>query len=997
MSLVRKHLFALPLLLTIGLASVALAGGSPGDGSAAPRLVSASDSAVILELKLPDVQLGRQQVGEETFDVVAMDGWGTTTQPGWPQLPVRGVLLAAPTGGQPELRLLQADAEVWPNVRPLPVPAQTVRASDGDPSADSGQALVAEPEFVVDPRAYTAEAAYPGQPVEIGFLGKVRDQHVVQVLFQPFQYQAARRELRVYRTLRVEVHFSPGIASIRPAASTPFDRLLAQSLLNYDTARAVEAAEPAPLALFPSQGEGWGGGQPPALKVIVNADGVYRVTGDDLAKAGLDLAAVDPRRLQLSHLGTPVPVRVTGTDGGRLDPGDAIEFYGVAMTGPYTDRNVYWLSLADGPGARMTQRDGAPRPGLPVPGAFTDTLHLEENHLYWDNLSTGEGLPDGAGKDHWFWDRIVAGEVHTYTFTIDDPAETDGQAAVGVSLRGRTDVPDVTPDHHTRVYLNGRLVSDATWDGKVEVRYTGQIPQVDLQPGSNTLVIQSVGDTGASVDSVFLDWFEIDYARRYVAEQDRLSFTAPGPGEFNFQVVGFSQPEVELYDITDPYRPVRILGKNSLCEAENKPVFSEKTGFYQASADCFAAQFSDRADQASRYFAVADPSKLKPAALILDEPSSLRSPDNQADYILITHRDFLSAAQRLAEHRRQRGLQVAVVDVTDVYDEFSGGIFDPRAIRDFLAYAYQNWARPAPTYVLLLGDASYDYKDYLGTGRINYVPVYLVETPGFGPAPSDNWYADVSGDDTLPDLFIGRLSVATPQDADTVVDKIIHYEPQPAIGDWNRRAVFVTDDQVEFDLASDSLARLLPPDVSPVRIYTRMYNLPQDPMTDVITAVNRGALIVNYVGHGNVGLWGSWAGGRIFETASINRLNNGRRLPLLTVVNCLNGFFAHPEMPYSLAEEWVRAPDRGGIAAWAPSGLGYLWPETALMTEFYRALFTASDQPLGAASAQAETVALGNGSITPDVVQTFVLLGDPALRVAVPRPLTQLFFPVVRR
>jgi hypothetical protein len=986
---VSKYCFALLLLLVVGVVSRAIAGDSAGDEPPGVRLVSASASAVILELKLPDVRLRRQQVAGETFDVVAVDGWGTTTRPGWPQFPVRGVLLAAPTGGQPELRLLQADVEAWPNIRPLPAPAQAVRADDGS--------LAAEPEFVIDPQAYATEAAYPDQPVQIGFVGKVREQHVVQVLFQPFQYQAARRELRVYRTLRVEVRFRPGVASVRPAASSPFDRLLARSLLNYDFAPSPLEGEGRGGDQFPTLKEGRGGGQFPALKVIVNADGVYRLAGDDLAGAGLNLAGVDPGRLQLSHLGTPVPVRVTGGDDGRLDPGDAIEFYGVAMTGPYTDRNVYWLSLADGPGTRLAERDGSPRPGLPVPATFTQTLHLEENHLYWQDLRTGEGLPDGAGKDHWFWDRIVAGEVHTYTFTVADPAETDGQAVVRVSLRGRTDVPGVRPDHHTRVYLNGRLVSDATWDGKAEYRHAGQVPQMDLRPGPNALVIQSVGDTGAPVDSVFLDWFEVDYARRYVAEQDWLTFTAPAAGEFNFQVDGFSQPEVELYDITDPYRPVRILGKNLPCDAEKKPVFSKKTGFFQAGMDCLAVQFSDRAEQASRYYAVAGQAKRSPAALLLDEPSVLRSPDNRADYILITHRDFLSAAQRLAGHRRRRGLEVAVVDVTDVYDEFSGGVFDPRAIRDFLAYAYRYWARPAPTYVLLLGDATYDYKDYLGTGSINYVPVYLVETPGFGPAPSDNWYVDVSGDDALPDLFVGRLSVATLQDANTVVDKVIRYETQPVFSDWNRRAVFVADDQVEFEDASDDLAELLPGNVSPVPIYTRLYSLPQDPTADLITAVDRGALIVNYVGHGNVGLWGSWAGGRIFETASIGRLNNGPLLPLLTVVNCLNAFFAHPEIRSSLAEEWVRAPDRGGVAAWAPSGLGYLGPETALMVEFYRALFTATGQPLGAAGAQAEIVALGNGSITPDLAQTFVLLGDPALRLAVPRPLTRLLFLNVRR
>jgi len=161
--------------------------------------------------------------------------------------------------------------------------------------------------------------------------------------------------------------------------------------------------------------------------------------------------------------------------------------------------------------------------------------------------------------------------------------------------------------------------------------------------------------------------------------------------------------------------------------------------------------------------------------------------------------------------------------------------------------------------------------------------------------------------------------------------------------------------------------------------------------------VDRGALVVSYVGHGNVGLWGSWAGGRIFETSTIARLNNGPRLPLMTVIGCLNGFFAHPEIGSSLAEEWVRAPGRGGVAAWAPAALGYLYPETELLGAFYRALFAGPGVPLGAATTEAAILALGSGAITPDLAQTYVLLGDPALALNVPWRLHRVYLAEIRR
>jgi hypothetical protein len=147
----------------------------------------------------------------------------------------------------------------------------------------------------------------------------------------------------------------------------------------------------------------------------------------------------------------------------------------------------------------------------------------------------------------------------------------------------------------------------------------------------------------------------------------------------------------------------------------------------------------------------------------LDQPSDLIHPANGADYLIITHQDFYTAVQPLANDRASRGLRVKMVKVQDVYDEFNFGLLDPQAIRDFLAYAYHNWQPPAPTFVLLVGDGTFDPLNYLGDLRPEFIPPYLADVDYWiGETAADNRYVSVSGDDFLPDMALGRLPVNTP-------------------------------------------------------------------------------------------------------------------------------------------------------------------------------------------------------------------------------------------
>jgi Peptidase family C25 len=219
---------------------------------------------------------------------------------------------------------------------------------------------------------------------------------------------------------------------------------------------------------------------------------------------------------------------------------------------------------------------------------------------------------------------------------------------------------------------------------------------------------------------------------------------------------------VEIFDITEPDNPQRMANLD----------------IQQPDGSTYTVSFKDRliTAETKEYIALTPEVVKKPISIVEDAPSNLRSKEFGADYIIITHEDFYDAILPLADHYISKGFRVKVVKVGDIYDEFNAGIFNPKAIKDFLSYTYNNWIKPAPTYVLLVGDGTYDYQDYEGFGCKNFVPTYMVHSLDFGETGCDSWFVCLDGEgDILPDMFIGRFPVKTVDETNIVVNKILNY------------------------------------------------------------------------------------------------------------------------------------------------------------------------------------------------------------------------------
>src|SRR5262249_31031035 len=259
--------------------------------------------------------------------------------------------------------------------------------------------------------------------------------------------------------------------------------------------------------------------------------------------------------------------------------------------------------------------------------------------------------------DLWLWDLLVSPVSKSYGFTVDH-VSSGSAGHVTVWLQGASDFEGVT-DHHVRVRVNGVMVGEGTWDGKLPQTVDVEIPAGGIQEGSNTLDLENVGDTGAAYSLVFLKKFTVCCARRLVAAQGTLEGSFETSGQAS--VDGLSRAGL-LLDTTGV--PRWLTGVVSTATGASFPV-----------------------EAGRRYLATS--TVLRPVIHRM-QGGFLKDTTNRADYLLLAPKAFLAAAQPLLDLRQSQGLAAKAVSLEDVYEQFGHGETGPQAIKEFLEYAYQN-------------------------------------------------------------------------------------------------------------------------------------------------------------------------------------------------------------------------------------------------------------------------------------------------------------------
>ncbi len=1007
------------MALTVLGGALPVAAQSP---ASAPGLILTDSRAdgLVFDWRLPDVD-GADLAGGR-WDALVKAGATTVIDQHGVRLPVFGGLLAIPGGVTAQVQVTDPVWEVVALAGPL-AQAETRRTMLPGFGLPLGR----------------DEAA---KLVQQGLAGALP---FAQIQVTPVRYDPDGLTLTVLRSARIRVGWTGGAGAASLAAGDlaagSVEALMASKLLNPADARLVTRT--------PRSGDAAVVHNPPALvagsfKLTVNEPGIYSVTGQQLAQAGLTLAGVSPAALQVWWQGQPLATELVGMADGKLDGTDQVRFYIPPWTSPWRTTQVAWLSTQPTAAAlvrRMDQRDVTPaQDDLPWSSSFPLTRTVEENHIYDSVYPPGSAID---GVDHWFWqsssfmDGKSDGQV---SGVLNIPVMLE-PAQLRISFQAY-----VSAVHQVGIRVNGVDVGVAEWNRKQPYTAVIDLPPGLLHTGENTVTV-GTGAFGLAGNGILLDKVEVVQRQPYQAEGNRLAFPGRrGLVASSYVVRGFDAGEVLLYDVADPLNPTRLTGGadtfveriflpqignlstgpaaeltkrvylpwlgRGASTPRTAPKTAERTLGPQGidpirpeTANGSAAQqvafFTDKADalnQDRSYVAVQASAVRSPSQIVADAPSAWQSYAG-ADYLIISHANFISAVQPLAAFRRNQGLSVVTVNVADLYDEFSGGNVDPEGIRQAIAYAYANWPTP-PRFVLLVGDGTYDFKHFSGFVGPTFLPPYLAYVdPWLGEVAADNRYAAVAGDDLIPDVLLGRISAQTPADVTAAVDKTLAYEQQ-ALGvwpSWKNRLAYVTDNAYDandvWDGAGDFIAEAesaiaaqpLPAGFQNLRYFydPSSYNPGTQPWrygdgptmkSAIQSKLAEGLFLVSFIGHSSQS---QWASERFVHMSEVPSINTEGRLPVILEMTCLTSFFDMPDRQ-SLDEVWVNTPTRGAVATVGPSGFGVLNGHGDLHDGMNRAIFADRVATLGEALLAGKINLAATGAHQ-DLLDTFMIMGDPAL------------------
>ncbi len=700
------------------------------------------------------------------------------------------------------------------------------------------------------------------------------------------------------------------------------------------------------LAAFYS---GYGQGARARMKITVTEEGLCYVPASEIASSlnyteSRVAALIGTGNLVLTNKGFTVAyLPATGNQG--------IYFYGESPNSNYTDQSVYMLK--PGKGSIMTQAvTGGGTSAGSAAGAYTfmDTVHVEED------LYPLTAYYTDPYDDYWVGEYVVAGDASLGTLTVEVPSpgldRSGGDALLTVTLKGGS-LTTAFPDHTVNVAVNGVSVGQGAFDGTQKAELAFRVSPAILDV-TNTVTLTGVLAHGAPYSIFYFDSVDLTYPRSYTAAGGVLSAT--GRGQDLIRVAGFTGSDVKVFDITDKKKPVLITD-----------TFKEQVD----GKTCVSFRSRNSED---RYLAVDTAECGAPFDWDGVSRSNLKSRMNGATYLVITPKNLLEGALALAEYRKSRGYSVKTVVLDDIMNEFNDGTSHPEAIKDFLDYAYNNW-RIRPGFVALVGDGSYDYKNIRGYNDC-LIPPLMTGTPD-GLFPSDNQLVDVAGDDGKPDMAIGRFPVHSSEDMLVMVEKIKAYEKSG--GSWTDRVIMAVDDADQggnFPEFNIKVEACIPKGLERLR-FTLGQSSFDTVKTRMIQALNQGAFLFNYLGHGGID---RLAEEGLLESADISTLANGNRQPVMALMTCATSLFAVPGYD-SIAENLVTAAGKGAIAVWAPSGLSAAPLATVLDQEFMRAVFAHRNGTLGEAvrlACRNYTTKIGDTDLT----DVFVLMGDPALRFA---------------
>lgn len=997
----------------------------------------------------------RLSAGPDGYARVEIEGFAVAERrPGAPDIPRTTLWVAIPPDAVPLLDARIVHEELLRGVRPVPVPLSSVTATPEGADEEIVPPLVRE-RFEEAPAFYADAEGTSREVARLGSVGRFRDQRYVEVHLSPVRYDPASRGLRIARSVEIAVRFEGTKESAGAAAPDErFEDIYRAAFVNYAQGTTFRvSAWPADRR---EPDERSSGAETltttPRYRIRVRADGVIRLDHALLAATPFVTERLSTYKLTNRGVEVPLDLRDVGGDD-FIGPGDWVQFYGQASDDEpeavlnadlggagdifeardFTDENVYFLTVESGARSRVATRASTSN-GAVAPTAFEAVARFESDDTFRP-LGSADPWYDGPSLSNPPANSLLSAR----TDLIDLPGLASGIDPVRVRahLRGLSELDTVNPDHGSKVSLVNafdQTLAESFDNGTFDGRNLYLHDFTWSYPGSGSVATGSVKVrldalfVAGTTNQLILDWIELRYRRSFQASDDTLTFDWPD-GNARFDVGALQTSAPSIYEITGTIAGTSIVHPVRITGASGSGAPGSAIATFRVDDDPLLGA------GALRRFVVAGEQGIQllqaGADFQPDAVSDLRSTSHRADLIVIAHPSLYSLApgsalNQLLTRRAAEGIVSKVARIEDIQDEFGDGLPGPVAIRNFLRWVMstapgEGWAAPKPSFVLVLGDGSYDYKGGTATG--NFVPTQLLfkDAAEWGYFGSDATMAAVVGDDLIPDLAIGRLPARSLLEADGLIQRIISYEQVTAWSSWRGNLLFIADrgkncnqtEALDFEwLHNDAESRLPHPPYTTQKLYywsgycdgnllpqpaycpatdPLPYCTPADRVAitqDIKDAVNApagGAAIVQYAGHGNTVVWSDDA---FWDERGISRpkdslgLTNGTRMPWLLAHNCLTGGFLTPD-PNTVGENWLQRGGGGAIAVFSPSGLGRNSVGAVAIAAIFDNVFgRTKERRIGLPVLAAEISLCQNGAY--ESCQHYVLLGDPSLRLTLP-------------
>ncbi|MFH0991893.1 MAG: C25 family cysteine peptidase [bacterium] len=725
-------------------------------------------------------------------------------------------------------------------------------------------------------------------------------------------------------------------------------------------------------------------------------DGLYRLRYENLQREISEIGSIDPKTFHLFNKGKELPLYCSGEEDGKFEPGDYLEFPGFRnyeleeyrkiatasgeypnFLNRYTDTSYYCLTWGGEEGLRYSTNEGI-RGAADTLSWYTEVQHLEKNsflQFVGDNLLLHQD-PRWLAGDVWGWSWLSAKSTFQATFQVNNLFRNYPAARFFVRLASWA-ADESQPAHRIRVRVN----SSDTLAAKDVTRFSQEIIEASfnselLTNGLNAIRVYSL-PTASSINYMIVDWIDVEYPRSLSAVGDTLFFSftnLPNDGLRVVRVSGLTTPAAALYKLSPS--PKRI----SVLEHSSGPPYT--------------ITFRDSVSNGDKYL-LCSPAKIKiPLTQSSIHFPNLRDSQRSAEYLLITHKRYIAECKSYASTiESQYKRKIALVDVDDIYNEFGFGYPTPESIREYIK-STTRWLGPIPEYLLLVGDATYDYKNAIPPVNPSVAPIPTV--PSYGHPVSDPWFAVLDDSLPIPQLCVGRLPVNSIIELKRVIEKIKRYDTED-FDDWNKSFLLFsggdpnTPGQVEsFKMVQEEIIKemITPPPIGGTAMHFYKTDNPQTnfgPYTSsqIREALNRGGVVINYIGHSGTQTWDNGIG----DPAQLQ--NSRGRSALISDFGCSTAKFAEPDIR-SFGELFTLGESGSAIAYIGNSALGSSLSALTLPKYFYRELLRNGVREIGKAHLLAKikrsNESGGVSSLHNRVMMlTNTLLGDPIVQLALPQ------------